>query len=74
MLLKSFAGYFWPREWDLRARVVLSLAFLLGAKVLNVQVSKINKRMNRRILKDSIIERGREEERKRARKRENREK
>src|SRR5580658_7156793 len=44
--LKAVRGlfpYLWPREWDLRGRVLLSLAFLVAAKLVSVYVPLLYK-------------------------------
>jgi ABC-type transport system involved in Fe-S cluster assembly fused permease/ATPase subunit len=44
--LKAVRGlfpYLWPREWGLRGRVLLSLAFLVAAKLVNVYVPLLYK-------------------------------
>jgi ATP-binding cassette, subfamily B, heavy metal transporter len=44
--LKAVRGlfpYLWPREWDLRARVLLSLAFLVAAKLVSVYIPLLYK-------------------------------
>jgi ATP-binding cassette subfamily B protein len=44
--LKAVRGlfpYLWPRDWDLRARVLVSLAFLVIAKTVNVYVPLLYK-------------------------------
>jgi ATP-binding cassette, subfamily B, heavy metal transporter len=44
--LKAVRGlfpYLWPRDWDLRARVLLSLVFLIAAKLVNVYVPLLYK-------------------------------
>lgn len=43
-ILKSMIKYIWPRTaWGVKARVVIALSLLVGAKVLNVQVPFIFK-------------------------------
>src|SRR5215831_19885759 len=42
--LKSLAPYLWPRDsFELRARVVLALAFLLAGKLVNIYVPLLYK-------------------------------
>jgi ATP-binding cassette subfamily B protein len=41
--LRGLAPYLWPRDWDLRGRVILSLVFLVAAKVINVYVPLLYK-------------------------------
>jgi ATP-binding cassette, subfamily B, heavy metal transporter len=41
--LRGLAPYLWPRDWDLRGRVILSLVFLIAAKVINVYVPLLYK-------------------------------
>ena len=41
--LRKLAPYLWPAEWGLRARVLLSVAFLIGAKLINVYVPLLYK-------------------------------
>jgi ATP-binding cassette, subfamily B, heavy metal transporter len=41
--MRGLAPYLWPRDWDLRARVLLSLGFLIGAKLVNVCVPLLYK-------------------------------
>jgi ATP-binding cassette subfamily B protein len=44
--LKAVRGlfpYLWPREWDLRVRVLLSLAFLVAAKLVSVYIPLLYK-------------------------------
>ncbi len=36
--MRSLLPYLWPRDWELRLRVVSALLFLLGAKLINVWV------------------------------------
>jgi len=41
--VRGLAPYLWPRDWDLRARVLVSLAFLIVAKLVNVYVPLLYK-------------------------------
>ncbi|HZB94084.1 MAG TPA: ABC transporter ATP-binding protein/permease, partial [Stellaceae bacterium] len=41
--VRRLAPYLWPSDWGLRARVLLSLAFLVGAKLVNVYVPLLYK-------------------------------
>jgi ATP-binding cassette, subfamily B, heavy metal transporter len=41
--VRGLAPYLWPRDWNLRARVLLSLAFLIAAKLVNVYVPLLYK-------------------------------
>ncbi len=41
--VRRLAPYLWPPDWRLRGRVLLSLAFLIGAKVINVYVPLLYK-------------------------------
>jgi ATP-binding cassette, subfamily B, heavy metal transporter len=41
--LRKLAPYLWPPEWALRARVLLAIAFLIGAKLINVYVPLLYK-------------------------------
>jgi ATP-binding cassette, subfamily B, heavy metal transporter len=41
--VRRLAPYLWPPDWGLRGRVLLSLAFLIGAKVINVYVPLLYK-------------------------------
>jgi len=41
--VRGLAPYLWPRDWDLRVRVLLSLAFLIVAKLVNVYVPLLYK-------------------------------
>ena len=41
--VRKLAPYLWPPEWGLRARVLLSVAFLIGAKLINVYVPLLYK-------------------------------
>ena len=41
--VRRLAPYLWPRDWGLRGRVLLSLVFLIGAKVINVYVPLLYK-------------------------------
>jgi ATP-binding cassette, subfamily B, heavy metal transporter len=41
--VRRLAPYLWPPDWGLRGRVLLSLAFLIGAKLINVYVPLLYK-------------------------------
>jgi len=41
--VRRLAPYLWPADWGLRARVLLSIAFLVGAKLINVYVPLLYK-------------------------------
>jgi len=41
--VRRLAPYLWPPDWGLRGRVLVSLAFLIGAKVINVYVPLLYK-------------------------------
>jgi ATP-binding cassette, subfamily B, heavy metal transporter len=41
--VRRLAPYLWPADWGLRGRVLLSLAFLIGAKLINVYVPLLYK-------------------------------
>jgi ATP-binding cassette subfamily B protein len=41
--VRKLAPYLWPADWGLRGRVLLSLAFLIGAKLVNVCVPLLYK-------------------------------
>jgi len=41
--VRGLAPYLWPRDWDLRARVLVSLALLIVAKLVNVYVPLLYK-------------------------------
>jgi ABC-type transport system involved in Fe-S cluster assembly fused permease/ATPase subunit len=41
--VRRLAPYLWPKDWSLRGRVLLSLAFLIGAKLVNVYVPLLYK-------------------------------
>jgi ATP-binding cassette, subfamily B, heavy metal transporter len=41
--VRGLAPYLWPRDWNLRARVLVSLAFLIAAKLVNVYVPLLYK-------------------------------
>ena len=41
--VRGLAPYLWPRSWDLRSRVLLSIVFLIVAKLINVYVPLLYK-------------------------------
>ncbi|HEX7970260.1 MAG TPA: ABC transporter ATP-binding protein/permease [Stellaceae bacterium] len=41
--VRGLAPYLWPRDWDLRARILLSVVFLVAAKLVNVYVPLLYK-------------------------------
>jgi ABC-type transport system involved in Fe-S cluster assembly fused permease/ATPase subunit len=41
--VRGLAPYLWPKDWGLRARVLLSLLFLIGAKLISVYVPLLYK-------------------------------
>ena len=41
--VRKLGPYLWPKDWGLRARILVSLAFLIGAKLINVYVPLLYK-------------------------------
>ena len=41
--VRGLAPYLWPRDWDLRARILVSIVFLIAAKLVNVYVPLLYK-------------------------------